>query len=393
MTRAVSLFGGLTALITLIGAGVALAEPAPHIIEAGYAASVPRDADAAPWAEATPSTVTLYRQRTVRLRDKNVNARLDSELGPRTAEVKALYSDTEFGLQITWADASRDQLESTRTDAFGDSVAVQIPQRFGNGISLPYVGMGDIDHPVVVALKRARDGAEHDRQFVAAGFGSLTPIEINTEMKLAYDEAGKRWRAVFVRPLEDHNVDLAQGLVPVGMAIWDGGEAERGGNKSLAPWRFVRLGKHPLDAAYMAYVSWGEDGKPIGDAAKGEAIAKAQCVACHHFADQKAAPPGIAPVLHNIGGYALARYLEESIKAPSAIIMPELNPNRHYDKAGQRDKHGAYPNSTLYTWSIKGADGKYMSKMPPFAHLPAEDLANLVAYLKTIKDPLKKGAN
>lgn len=382
----------LCVLTALLGASDALAEGAPHLIEATFSGKIPLAGETGAWAKAAPLTVTFYRQRTVRLRDKKVNAKLDQELGPRTAQVKALYSKSKLGVQISWTDDTPDQLDKRYFDAFGDAAAIEIPQRFGAGESLPYIGMGDIDHPVVVAIQRAHKDASHNRQFVAAGFGSLTPIPSNTAMQMTYDAEAKRWHAVFVRPLKDHNLDLKTGLVPVGLAIWEGGVHERGGNKALAPWRFIRLGKFKLDEAYLSYVSWGEDGAPIGDAKKGETIAKTQCIACHRFADQKAAPVGIAPGLENIGGYALARYLEESIKEPSKVVLRPLNPNRHYDKAGKRDKHGAYPNAVAYTWSVKTDDGKHMSKMPPFAHLPADDVNNLVAYLKSIKDPLKKGA-
>lgn len=384
---------GLGAIVgSIIGSSAdALAEPAPHIVEAVFAKTLPLEAETGAWAEAAPLAVTLYRQRTVDLRDKNVNARLNSALGPRAAQIKALYSDTQLAVQITWADDTQSQLDHVNIDTFGDAVAIEFPQRFGAGISLPYIGMGDRAHPVVVTLQRAHEVDQHGRQFVAAGFGTMTPIERNTDLRMAYDAEGKRWHAVFRRPLKDNNLDLAQGLVPMGLAIWEGAEAERGGYKSLAPWRFIRLGKHALDEGYLSYVSWGEDGEPVGDPAKGKAIAQAQCIACHRFDDQKVAPVGIAPGLDNIGGYAVARYLEESIKAPNAIILPAINPNRHYDTSGARDPHGAYPNSAAYTWAVKGLDGKAMSKMPPYAHLPPEDLNNLVAYLKTLKDPLKKG--
>ncbi|MCB9522497.1 MAG: c-type cytochrome [Myxococcales bacterium] len=380
-------------LAAVFGAAPAWAEAAPHIIEGEFAAKVPTEPETGAWTKATPLTVTLYRQRTVRLRDKDVNHKLDTELGPRTAAVKVVYSKKQLGVQVSWDDATQDQLEHAYHDAFGDAVAIEFPQKYGMGESLPYVGMGDIDHPVVVTIQRAHKDASHNRQFVAAGFGSLTAIERDTEMKMTYDAAAKRWHAVFVRPLKDHNLDLTHGLVPMGLAIWEGGVHERGGNKALAPWRFIRLGKHKLDPDYLAYVSWGEDGQPIGDPKKGETIAKTQCIACHRFADQQVAPVGIAPGLENIGGYAVARYLQESVQEPSKVILRPLNPNRHYDKSGKRDPHGAYPNAVAYTWSVPGADGKHMSKMPPFAHLPADDVNNLVAYLKTIKDPLNtKGA-
>jgi complex iron-sulfur molybdoenzyme family reductase subunit gamma len=357
---------------------------APHIIDAQFAAKLPMAAETGAWTKATALETTLYRQRTVRLRDRDVNKRLDEVLGPRTAQIKALYNKQALAVQITWADASVEQLEHAHYDAFGDAVAIEFPQRFGTGESLPYIGMGDITHPVIVAIKRAHKDGEHARQFVAAGFGSLTRIEGGTEMSMAYDAEAKRWSAVFRRPLKDNNLDLAKGLVPMGLAIWDGGEAERGGNKTVGPWRFIRLGNYPLDEAYLKYVSWGEDGTPIGDAAKGATIANTQCIACHRFAEQKAAPDGIAPGLHNIGGYAVARYIEESVTNPSAVVLRALNPNRHYD-ASKKDALGAHPNNAAYTWSVKDADGKPMSKMPPFAHLSPEDLGNLVAYLKTLK--------
>jgi complex iron-sulfur molybdoenzyme family reductase subunit gamma len=39
----------------------------------------------------------------------------------------------------------------------------------------------------------------------------------------------------------------------------------------------------------------------------------------------------------------------------------------------------------MYTWYIKDDKGKLQSKMPPFAHLSEKDVADIVAYLKTLK--------
>jgi complex iron-sulfur molybdoenzyme family reductase subunit gamma len=96
------------------------------------------------------------------------------------------------------------------------------------------------------------------------------------------------------------------------------------------------------------------------------------------------APVGIAPNLENIGAIATASYLRDSIVSPSLVIVHEPNPNQHYTPSAPRDRNGAAPNADAFRWSSVGPDGKRVSKMPPFNNFTLQQVADLVAFLKTL---------
>ncbi len=358
-----------------------------RVVKAQFVAALPKApaAQEAAWAKAPETVVTVYRQRTVRLIDRDVNKALKT-LGPRQASVRALYDATSLSVRVSWADETRNQLEYGASDHFGDAAALELPTQFGKGVALPHVGMGDDRHSVVVTVARARKEKAYARQFVAAGFGSLTRIDVNTTMRIAYDAGKKRWTAQFTRPLRDRNVDLRRGLVPFALALWDGHVRERGGNKAASSWSSIRLAKYPLDKDYLAYLAWGEGGVPVGDAKRGKTL-MTPCTACHRVAGATLAQPGRAPGLDNVGGYGTAQYLRASIVTPNAVVVRQLNINRHYNKKGKRSARHAYPSNDAYRWYTGGHGKPRLSKMPAFAQLPIADIHDIVAYLKTLKTP------
>lgn len=356
----------------------------PNVVMARFVrGDIPTDPEARAWRKAEILEIQLYRQRSVRSLDRTVNGRLTS-LGPRAASLRVLYSRSELGLALTWTDPTHDVMDLEEPDAFGDAVAVEFPTQFGACQSLPHIGMGDEAHPVVLALKRAQEGDAWARQFVASGFGSLTAIDLNTDMNLSYNSDNATWTVLFIRPLEDDYLQLKQGLIPVALAIWDGAERERGSNKSLSSWKFIRLGKVTLDEAFLAYVTWGEGPTSIGDAEHGKALFLQNCMACHRGGPFQIAQPGMAPDLTNIGGYGNARYLLESMTDPSKVVVRHPNPNRHVTPAGTGDAPSATINQA-FTWYMRDDDGHKVSKMPTFAHLPESDLLDIVSYLKSRK--------
>jgi len=97
------------------------------------------------------------------------------------------------------------------------------------------------------------------------------------------------------------------------------------------------------------------------------------CSACHQYKDVKSAPNYMAPELSNIGGYANASYLLESIVEPSAVVVPGYNTTAH-------------PNFQWYTVE----KGVRTSTMPSFSHLDEKSLKDLVVYLKTLKVGVEK---
>ena len=364
-----------------------------EVIDASYIkGKISTNPDDSVWEKAKGTAITLYPQVSVRLNDKKANALIPKKK-PVKAVVKAVYNNKNIAVYIRWKDETPSIQPAFTTNQFADGVSIEFPNKFGKGITLPYVGMGDEKHPVTVYLQKNVAGRDYQKVFLSKGFGSLTEVKAdNVDIVMRYDKKNKEWEAVFKRPLSTNNSNLKAGLVPVAFAIWDGNKYERDGLKSLSRWKFIRLKNYKLDKAYLNYVSWGgpyadwsEKGKDIGDPEHGKKLFMTNgCTGCHRTSEVQTAPEGMAPNLSDIGGIANAIYLKESILNPNDVVIRNLNINRHYMKSNP-DRFKAYPNNSLYEWYIK-TDGKKQSKMPTFAHLSEKDINDIVAYLKTLVD-------
>jgi DMSO reductase family type II enzyme heme b subunit len=342
----------------------------------------------AAWQRAPVTNVTLAPQLAVTLNDKDANA-ARTQRTPSVLAVRAASTGKDLAMLLEWADASEDRALPDETDRYGDGVALEVPVSFGAGKRLPYVGMGDAGAPVLVHFARAaqREGKNDVvvRTAVATGFGSPTRAPIGwVRAGMSYDDASKRWRALFIRPLaaKEHTMDAA--LVPIAFAVWDGGRDQRGGNKLLSGWRFLRMPNKAQDPAFISELAFGFAPGDVGDAARGKAFVEAVCVSCHRIGDKAFAPADLAPELTNVGVLSSYAYLRDSVLAPSSVLVPSLNKSRHYNKAGPRDPHGAYPHADLGAFAALDASGQRVSKMPSFSTLPKEQLADVVAYLKTL---------
>ncbi|RMA96152.1 c-type cytochrome [Hydrogenothermus marinus] len=345
------------------------------------------DPSSSVWKTVPGKYVYLYPQVSVRLNDKKANSLIPKKSLQR-ALVKVAYNNEVLAVYVQWKDNTPSTQAKYNTDSYADGVSIEVPNKFGRGITLPYIGMGDENHPVTVYLQKTVAGRDYQKVFVSEGFGSLTEIkEEGSDISMKYNKQKHLWTAVFVRPLKTENSNLKAGLVPIAFAIWDGKYMERDGNKSLSRWKFIRLPSYSLDKEYLKYVAWGIPYKSIGNPARGKQLMKQNgCNGCHRYDDQQTAPPGMAPNLSDIGGIANAPYLRESIINPSDVVIRNLNPNRHYNKFAKPDKFNAYPNNDMYTWYTVGPDGKKMSKMPPYSHLSEKDINDIVAYLKSLRN-------
>lgn len=316
------------------------------------------DPAAAAWETLPALEVPVGVQRSVRLSDRKANAAADAAKGPRTVKVRAATDGASLAIVLDWADPTEDR-PAGETDRYGDSAALQFPERFGAGQRLPYVGMGDPEQPVALYLARAGTPDVSLRQAVAAGFGSTTRADLGAARAAMRFERGA-WRAVFVRPLSAPAHDLAKGLVPFAVAVWDGAQAERGGNKALSSWKLLRLERFPADAAYAAELAWGRRAEEQGDLARGKQLVNGSCIACHRTPERKVARAGAAPDLSAIGVYSTPAYLRDSIVAPSQVVVQRRG------------------------WSRKDAAGKLVSTMPPYAALPPADVHAMVTYLMSL---------
>jgi len=345
----------------------------------------PLSADpSAPFWDGIPALDVLAGpQRTLHLADAKANQALASA-APLTVKVRAATDGKHLAVLLDWPDATEDRARDG-TDTYGDGVALQLPQRFGAGQRLPYVGMGDPAQPVVLHLQRAGPDAAQPilRSAVAAGFGSTTRADAG-DVRSGMRWTGGRWRAVFLRPLSAPGVDLAKGLVPFAVAVWDGARSERGGNKALSGWKLLRLARFPADTAYAAELSVGRRPEDRGDLARGRQLVQSMCTGCHLLPDRRVARPGIAPDLSEIGVIATPAYVRESIVAPSAIVVPSPNPAQHQERSKPVASTAAWPRADAFGWSRVDASGKVVSKMPAYASLPPADLDAMVTYLMTL---------
>ncbi len=335
------------------------------------------------WDSAPVATILAGPQHTIRLHDRQANDAVDRATA-RTIRVRAATDGKELAVHLEWADPTENRTTLEAVDAYGDAAALQFPRTFGAGTRLPYVGMGDEEQEVLLYLQRAGEEGAIARQAVARGFGSSSRADLGgLRVGMRYDVARRTWRAVFLRPVSAAGHDLGRALVPFSVAVWDGAGKERGGNKVLAGWKFLRMPGVAADPAYQAELSWGHRPGDLGDPRKGRELFEGMCTACHGVGAEKAVP-GLAPELTGIGVVATPRYLRDSILSPTSVIVPNPNLAQRQDRSAKPDSRGAYPSDEAYTWYTRTADGKKVSTMPDYASMEPGDLGAIVAYLVTL---------
>ncbi|MBL8936278.1 MAG: c-type cytochrome [Archangium sp.] len=372
-------------VVLTLAAPVAFANEAfftSEVVDAVAVKQAPSGTEDVAWAAVKAKAFSLAPQRTIRLHDKQANAAL-SVPGIGEVQVKAAFAGAELTVLLEWSDSTLDAVRDDEVNTYADAAAVQVPLTFGKGVRLPAISMGDEEQPVRIVLQRATKTGALVSTLEAAGFGSSTrqaPAAAARQGSMTYDAKAQRWRAMFQLP-----VDAASALVPVAFALWEGGaRLERAGNKRLSSWRFVRVPGRTPDPEYVKAMSWGFSPGELGDPLKGKLLAEAVCAACHHMPGRTIAAEGLAPNLIDVGAVATPGYLRESIINPNAVVLYGPNPNQHYDKSQPRDANGAYPNAEALRWFTRAADGKRLSKMPAFSGFSAEQIADLVAFLRSL---------
>ena len=363
-----------------------------HIIKGHYVNSTIKT-DNHEWGEAPTHKVAMNQQTTINLNLKVANKHLETAK-PFDANVQVLYNEKEMGIKISWKDNTYSTVGLIEPGVFGDSVAVQFPRKYGKGISLPFIGMGDNKHLVHLHFQRATPQDKEDRkleerfqhEFLAAGLGSLTRQTKNSTMKMLYDKEKQTWNAFVIRKFQNAHSNLKGSLIPTAFAIWNGAKYERGGNKALSKWKFIELEKRKkANSSWLKYLSYGYPTEDLGSIENGKKLVEQSCLFCHNTRESKKAMVGMAPDLSNIGARSHPQYLEESITKVDDVIVGHNNINAHYSKGGKQDKHGAYPNNEMYTWFRKDKGVKY-SKMPNLSALiKGQELRDVVAYLMTLK--------
>ncbi len=324
-------------------------DPSGGAIEAKEVSELPLDPDNAIWREAAIKDLKLYPQRSVQPASQR------TEVG--TVRVQALHNCDELALRLEWADET--PAERRNIGQFADGIALEWPLKYGPGVSLPYVGMGDVAHPVALWLWRADGSTE---TLAAEGFGSLTaqPADGVTANGVWKDGT---WRVVIKRTLianGEHSLVLdpdEQALIPVAVAVWNGEQEQRGGSKQLSAWRALYLENGDVDPAYVRQLV--DLPAMQGDPDTGKRLMMEKgCIACHAFPDNPIQPT-IGPGLRYAGGIHRSDYLLESIAEPSKVIVPGKG-----------------------FFTVQG--GQRTSLMPPFQG-SEQERHDLVAYLKMLR--------
>jgi DMSO reductase family type II enzyme heme b subunit len=172
--------------------------------------------------------------------------------------VEAARTDERLYLRLTWSDSTKD-IATDRVRAFADAVAVQIP---ANATNRPPIAMGGPENTVNVWYWAGDNTTE---ELLAGGPGSTTPFDESAIETNATHTDGK-WRVVYSRPLEtdgefrtsiptDADMDIA-------LAVWNGSNMERSGQKATSEWYYLALGPGPKGPPYEV-IMWGVAGLGI----------------------------------------------------------------------------------------------------------------------------------
>jgi len=151
--------------------------------------------------------------------------------------VRVANNGKTISIQLSWKDGSRNQAIRDLDD-FVDAAAVLFPLT----AKADPVTMGDADNPVNSWFWKADQPRPFD--VIARGFGTSIrrPAEDSGLQTAARHRDGK-WHVVFQRPLRGNllspeHVKFVPGSpsteVKMSFAVWDGGNAERAGQKSFS---------------------------------------------------------------------------------------------------------------------------------------------------------------
>lgn len=197
----------------------------------------------------------------------------------KTVSVQGAVQTGKVFFRVSWKDATKDQTHTG--DKFADGAGLMFPTT-KSALTSPF--MGDANNPVLIWQWRAdwqnpdamkKEIAEaypayadwyppHEKPFfeklgrhpekgkagvyLAKGFGTITfqPVA-SVDVKGGYDEAKKMYTVVFSRALnaQEEKVQFKSGsTVDFNVAVWDGGQKERGARKSVSmSWQQIKLGK------------------------------------------------------------------------------------------------------------------------------------------------------
>lgn len=143
-------------------------------------------------------------------------------------------TDERFYIRLRWKDATEDR--GTTVDGFRDGISVQFALK---GADTSYM-MGTSQEKAVNTWYWRADLDRVDN-LAAGGFGSMTILDKQTvtgssmyvPQQIKHDND---WYVVMSRSLETsdkYDVDFNRESIPIGFAVWQGSDKERGGDKRV----------------------------------------------------------------------------------------------------------------------------------------------------------------
>ncbi|MEF8871466.1 MAG: ethylbenzene dehydrogenase-related protein [Haloarculaceae archaeon] len=227
----VGAFAALLLATAAVGPMVVDARPAFEIpVHSGADGDNLENVESDAWAQAPAATVSLSSSGASVPSADNVTV--------ERVSVAAAQTDERLYLRLSWADATNDT--STRSlRSFADAVAVQIP---ANASARPPITMGGSDNMVNVWYWSADNTTE---ELLAGGPGSTSTFAENQVTTNATYNDG-RWTVVFSRPLNvsgaNHTTIPSDADMDMSVAVWNGSNFERSGQKAVSDWYYLALG-------------------------------------------------------------------------------------------------------------------------------------------------------
>ncbi|WP_123537445.1 ethylbenzene dehydrogenase-related protein [Halosimplex salinum] len=161
--------------------------------------------------------------------------------------VRAAQTDGSLFVRLSWDDATADAFtpgaENRTPDVttFWDAAAIQLP---ANTSAHPGIAMGSDRTMVNVWYWSAPNTSQ---ELLAGGPGTTTPVGDPAVQTSASYEDGT-WHVVFERTLqvddagENRTTIEGERDVDVALAVWNGSNAERSGQKAVSEWQYFPLG-------------------------------------------------------------------------------------------------------------------------------------------------------
>ncbi|MFC6873330.1 ethylbenzene dehydrogenase-related protein [Halobellus marinus] len=235
MNRNERLITGLLAIVVL--ATVALT---PAVVDARPAYEIPvyyategetlAAADGEEWSRAAAVTVPLGSSGSAVPSSDDVSV--------EQMRIEAARTESRLYLRLSWADGTRDT-SADEIREFADAVAVQMP---ANTSSRPPIAMGGPDNRVNVWYWAADGRSE---ELLAGGPGTTTPYE-ESQVTTDATYSDGRWQVVFSRQLaaesQNRTAVPTQSDMDVALAVWNGSNMERSGQKAVSEWYYLALG-------------------------------------------------------------------------------------------------------------------------------------------------------